>query len=76
LGDDSLPYEVSKDLFYQDFRQSYPLYEKLTKNKFTGKLNTYCKMRGLVINRNYDAGRCWKMEGQEKVEYLVFEKEE
>lgn len=67
-----LPYEIPKKLFFQEFKQGYPIYEKATQNWFTARLVTYCTMKGDLINPGYDGGRCWKttQEG-EKVEYVL-----
>jgi hypothetical protein len=66
------PVEVHKDDFFEGFRARYPMFEKLTRNKFTGYLKTYCKLNGFVINPGYDDGRCWRTntDGQ-KYEALI-----
>lgn len=70
--DQYLPCDVPKKIFFQDFKQSYPVYEKATQNWFTARLTTYCKMKGYVINPGYESGRNWKTTKEgEKVEYLM-----
>lgn len=74
-----LPYEVPKKTFMQDFRASYPIYDKSTQNWFTGRLTVYCEHRGIRINPGTGGGRVWRVldvNGQSvKTEYLIFVKE-
>ena len=56
----NLPYDVSKKLFFDDFKGLYPLYNTRTQHWFTCRLHLYCKMRGVLINAGMQDGRAFK----------------
>ena len=56
----NLPYDVSKKLFFDDFKGLYPLYNTRTQHWFTCRLHLYCKMRGILINAGMPDGRAFK----------------
>ena len=53
----NLPYNVSKKLFFDDFKDTYPLYANRTQNWFSARMHLYCKMRGILINAGMPDGR-------------------
>ena len=57
----NLPYDVSKKLFFDDFKGLYPLYNTRTQHWFTCRLHLYCKMRGILINAGMPDGRAFKV---------------
>ena len=56
----TLPYDVSKKLFFDDFKGLYPLYNTRTQHWFSCRLHLYCKMRGILINAGMPDGRAFK----------------
>ena len=56
----NLPYDVSKKLFFDDFKGQYPLYATRTQHWFSCRLHLYCKMRGILINAGMPDGRAFK----------------
>ena len=72
----ALPYNVSKKLFFDDFKGLYPLYSTRTQHWFSCRLHLYCAMRGMVINAGMPDGRAFKVHEATGIreEWLYFTK--